>query len=236
MATRMERTNIGASLAWHQVMGFLNRADAGRQLADTLRSRRTPSTVIVGVTKGGVPVAAELASILEAPLDICVVRKLVVRRPTPFTIGAVAEGGATSFDSSVLGHFAVTASELGETLHRETAEVARLAQLLRSRSPLDLRGHDVILVDDGALTGATLRAAAFALSTRRLRSFELAVPVGTARVIDSLRADFDRVTCLECEPDLVAIGARYADFPPVSEAEIITLLDVAASSRHRLAM
>ncbi|HEY5943853.1 MAG TPA: phosphoribosyltransferase family protein [Kofleriaceae bacterium] len=217
-------------------MAFLNRADAGRQLADTLRSRRSPTTVIVGVTNGGVPIAAELASILDVPLDICVVRKLVVKRPTPLTIGAVAEGGATSLDSPLMGHFAVTASELGEVLHREAAEVVRLAQLLRSRPPLDLRDHDVILVDDGALTGATLRAAAFALSTRRLHSLDLAVPVGATHVVDSLRADFDRVTCLECEPDLVAIGARYADFPPVSEAEIITLLEVAARGGDRLAV
>ena len=216
-------------------MSFLNRADAGRQLADTLRPRRGAGTAIIGVTKGGVPVAAELASILEVPLDICVVRKLVVRRPTPLTIGAIAEGGATSIDSTMMGRFAVTASELGETLQREAAEVVRLAQLLRGRPPLDVRGHDVILVDDGALTGATLRAAAFALSTRRLRSLELAVPVGAARVIDALRADFDRVTCLECEPDLVAVGARYVDFPPVSEAEIITLLDV-ANGRRRVAV
>lgn len=192
--------------------------------------------MIVGVTKGGVPVAAELASILEVPLDICVVRKLVVQRPTPLTIGAIAEGGATSLDSTVMGRFAVTASELGETLQREAAEVVRLAQLLRGRPPLDVRGHDVILVDDGALTGATLRAAAFALSTRRLRSLELAVPVGAARVIDSLRADFDRVTCLECEPDLVAVGARYVDFPPVSEAEIVTLLETAGYRRGQVAV
>jgi putative phosphoribosyl transferase len=215
-------------------MGFLNRADAGRQLADTLRSRLRPTAVIVGVTKGGVPVAAEIASILEVPFDICVVRKLVVQRVTPLTIGAIAEGGATSLDSSAMARFAVSARELADALHREATEVERLATLLRGRASLDLRGRDVILVDDGALTGATLRAAAFALATRRLRSLELAVPVGAAEVIDGLRAAFDRVTCLECEPGLVAIGARYVDFPRVSEAEIITLLD--ATARDRLAV
>jgi putative phosphoribosyl transferase len=217
-------------------MSFLNRADAGRQLADTLRARRRPTSVIVGVTKGGVPVAAELASILGAPLDLCVVRKLVVQRPTPLTIGAIAEGGATSLDSTVMGRFAVTAHELGETLQREAAEVVRLGQWLRPHPPLDVRGRDVILVDDGALTGATLRAAAFALSTRRLRSLELAVPVGAAHVIDSLRADFDRVTCLECEADLVAVGARYVNFPPVSDAEVVALLEAAGPRRDRVAV
>lgn len=208
-------------------MAFLNRADAGRQLADALRVRSALDTVIVGVTRGGVPVAAEIARALGVPLEICVVRKLVVRRDVSIVIGALAENGATYFDPAELARFNITAAELAESITRESAEVRRLAVLLRPARPLELRGRDVIVVDDGVVTGLTVRAAAFAIRARGVHSTELAAPVGATHVIEQLRADFDRVTVLEADPDLVAVGARYAEFWPVSDAEIVTALETA---------
>jgi putative phosphoribosyl transferase len=209
-------------------MTFLNRADAGRQLADTLRRRHSMDTFVVGVTRGGVPVAADLARSLGAPLDICVVRKLLVRRDQPITIGAVAEGGATYFDPQRLARFAVSSRELGDAIGRESAEVKRLAGLLRDGKPQDLRGRDVIVVDDGVLTGFTMRCAALALTARGVHALELATPVGMSQVIDELRPDFDHVTCLESDPYLVSVGTRYQDFWPVSDAQIIDLLEMVA--------
>src|SRR5574338_218993 len=208
-------------------MTFLNRADAGRQLADALRVRSALDTVVVGVTRGGVPVAAEISRALGVPLDICVVRKLVVPRDVPVTIGALAEGGATYFDPAELVRFSITAAELGESVGRESAEVRRLAGLLRPARPIELRGRDVIVVDDGIVTGLTVRAVAFAIHSRGVHSLGLAAPVGASHVLEQLRADFDRVTVLETDPDLVAVGARYAEFWPVSDAEIVTALETA---------
>jgi putative phosphoribosyl transferase len=208
-------------------MSFLNRVDAGRQLADALRSRRGMDTVIVGLTKGGVPVAAEIARDLGAPLDICVVRTLIVNREVPVTIGALSEGGATFFDPQRLVRHAVSSVELGEVIGRECAEVNRLSRLLRTTAPLDLRGRDVILVDDGVISGLTIRAAALSLTARGVRRLELATPVAATQVLDELRPDFDAVTCLESDPYLVAVGARYQELWPVADAEIVDLLEVA---------
>lgn len=230
----MER--VGSLLARSTGMTFLNRADAGRQLADVLRDRHGMDTVVIGVTRGGVPVAAEIARALGAPLDICVVRKLVIARATPITIGAVAEGGATYFDADRLARFGVTAAELGDVAAREAAEVARTARLLRGREPIDVRGRDVLLVDDGIVTGLTIRAAAVSVKSRGVHSIELVAPVGNTHVLDSLRVDFDRITCLESDPELVAVGARYADFWPVSDAEIVDALEASSLALKAVAV
>lgn len=208
-------------------MMFANRVDAGRQLADALRYRRSLDTVVVGVTKGGVPVAAEIARALGTPLDICIVRKLVVQRVVPITIGAIAEGGATYFEPERLSRFGVSSDELATTIARETREVARLSRLFRDRPPFELRGRDVVLVDDGLVTGVTISAAVFAVAARGARRIELATPLAAAEVLDRVQVELDHVTCLLGEPNLVSIGSRYRQFDPVSEAEIITALEVA---------
>lgn len=208
-------------------MMFANRADAGRQLADALRYRRSLDTVVVGVTKGGVPVAVEVARALGTPLDICIVRKLVVQRVVPITIGAIAEGGATYFDPDRLARFGVSSDELATTIARETREAARLARLFRDRPPFDLRGRDVVLVDDGLVTGVTISAAVFAVAARGASRIELATPIAAAEVLERVQVELDHVTCLLSEPNLVSIGSRYRQFDPVSEAEIITALEVA---------
>jgi putative phosphoribosyl transferase len=221
------RIDAAQPLLRRHSMTFLNRADAGRQLADALRVRSALDTVIIGVPRGGVPVAAEISRALGAPLDICIVRKLVVTRDLPVTIGALAEGGATYFDPADLARFEVTAAELAQAIGRESGEVKRLAELLRPARPIQLRGRDVIVVDDGIVTDLMLRAVAFAIRSHGVHSLELAAPVGASHVLEQLRVDFDRVTVLETDPDLVAVGARYTEFWPVSDAEIVTALETA---------
>ncbi|HEU4729464.1 MAG TPA: phosphoribosyltransferase family protein, partial [Kofleriaceae bacterium] len=147
-------------------MRFANRIDAGRQLADTLRAHSLVSPVVVGMSRGGVPVAAEVARELGMPLEICVVRKLQAPGLSPVTIGAIAEGGARYIDEALLAGLRVSQQELERATLREQAEVTRLSQLLRDRPAIELAGRDAILVDDGLLTGGTVRAAVRSLGMR----------------------------------------------------------------------
>ncbi len=214
-------------------MTFLHRSDAGRQLADSLRGSARIHPIVVGITRGGVPVAAEIARRLGAPLEICVVRKLIAPGPPPVTIGAVAEGDVRCIDENAICKLGVSADDVYEIAARETVQVERLGRLFRDRPPLDVRGRDVILVDDGLLTGATMRAAAWSLRAREPRRLTLAVPVANSEAFDSVRPDVDDAVCLEVDRMLVAIGARYGDFWPVSEAEVVGLL--AGSRREQQA-
>lgn len=211
-------------------MRFINRTDAGRQLADTYRGHSLVAPVVVGLSRGGVPVAAEMARELALPLEICVVRKLVARYEPPVAIGAVAEGGGRYLDEGRIRELGLGDRELAAIVAREQTEIARLSQLLRDRPPLDLRGCDVILVDDGAITGATILAAVVSLRARGVRRIELAIPVASSEALDAVRPWFDRVIFLTAEPMLVAVGARYDDFWPVSDAQVANLL---AASRRR---
>ncbi|MGE5184548.1 MAG: phosphoribosyltransferase [Acidobacteriota bacterium] len=205
-------------------MTFMNRADAGRQLATSLRSLHLVRPLVVGITRGGVPVAAEVARLLGIPLDICVVSKLVADGATPITIGAVAEGDVGYIDDAIVAQESIARERVEQLAVRELAEVARQAKLLRDRPPAEVRGRDVILVDDGLLSGGTVHAAVWSLRKRGATRITLAVPVANSAALAAVRADLDRVVCLESDPELFAIGARFREVWPVSEAEIIDLL------------
>jgi putative phosphoribosyl transferase len=208
-------------------MTFINRFDAGRQLGTALLAHASADPVVLGVLRGGVPVAAEVARVLNAPLELCVVRKLFTPGSPSFAFGAVAEPDAVFLVNDEIAKLRLSPNEVRRAISLELTEVTRLGELLRSGRRLSLRGRDVIVVDD-AITGAdTLRAAARALRKQAPRSLVLAVPVGDLALIEQLHADYDRVVCLLAEPMLSAVGARYRDFPPVSEAEVAGLLAAA---------
>jgi len=210
-------------------MRFSNRADAGRQLATILRSRPLIHPVVVGVVRGGVPVAAEIANVLHAPLDICVVRSLIPHTEPRTVIGAVAERGAMFLEPGRAAWMGLADDEIERLVSDQLAEVDRLGELLRDRPPIDLRGRDVILVDDGIVTGTTIRAAI--RSMRRVaRAVELAVPVGASEVVERVTPYVDSMHCLIEAKALTAVGARYDSFEAVSEAEVASLL-AAASAR-----
>ncbi len=213
-------------------MMFRDRADAGRQLASVLRSPARDVPVIVGVVRGGVPVAAEIARVLSSPLEICVVRSLIARTEPRVSIGAVAERGAMYLDPARAARLSIADDEVERLVAHQASEVDRLAAVLRDRPPLDLRDRDVILVDDGIVTGSTIRAAI--RSIRRVaRSVELAVPVGATAVIERIRPFVDQLHCLVSAPGLTAVGARYDSFEAVSEAEVASLLASAATAVRR---
>lgn len=205
-------------------MSFLNRFDAGRQLGAALLAQPPPDPVVLGVLRGGVPVAAEVAHVLHAPLELCVVRKLFSPGCPSFSIGAVAEHGAVYLASDEIAKLQLSPSDIQRAIRLEMTEVSRLGELLREGGPISLRGRDAIVVDDAVTAVDTLRAAARALRDEAPRSLVLAVPVGDRALVRELHADFDRVVCLLAEPMLRAVGERYRDFPPVSEAEVAGLL------------
>jgi predicted phosphoribosyltransferase len=205
-------------------MTFMNRFDAGRQLGAALRAHPRVDPVVLGVLRGGVPVAAEVAHILQAPLELCVVRKLFSPGSPSFAIGAVAERGAVHLDNGEITRLQLSRDDVQRAIRFELAEVLRLGELLRDGPPLSLHDRDAIVVDDAVTTIDTLRAAACSLRDHGPRSLVLAVPVGALSLLGRLHAEFDRVVCLCAEPILGAAGAHYHDFPPVSEAEVAGLL------------
>lgn len=213
-------------------MMFRNRADAGRQLASILHARAPDVPVIVGIVRGGVPVAAEIARALSCPLEICVVRSLIARTEPWISIGAVAERGAMYLDPTRAAQISVDDARVERLIAEQLAEVDRLAEVLRDGPPLDLRDRDVILVDDGIVTGSTVRAAI--RSVRRVaRSVDLAVPVGATDVLERLQPFVNHLYCLVSEPAMTAVGARYDSFEAVSEAEVASLLASAPRVERR---
>ena len=210
-------------------MVFADRADAGRQLAQRLRHLRGTDVVVLGLPRGGVPVAFEVAEELRAPLDVIVVRKLGVPSQPEYGFGAIGEGGARIIDDRVVRLTRVTAPEIAAVEAREHARLDRRVRTLRGdRTPIPLSGRTAIVVDDGIATGSTARAACLVARERGASRVILAVPVGPVDAAASLRRAADEVICLHAPARFLAIGEWYGDFSQVSDEEVTALLDKAA--------
>jgi putative phosphoribosyl transferase len=205
-------------------MTFANRLDAGRQLGAALLARPPADPIVVGILRGGVPVAAEVAHVLQAPLEIGVVRKLFSPGSPAFAIGAIAEHDAVYLDEAEIAKLGLSANEVKRAIALESSEVARLGELLRDGPALSLNWRDVILVDDGVTTVDTLLAAVRSARAQKAASVTLAVPLGNSALVECLTPEFDRVVCLVAEDMLVALGSRYRDFWSVSENEVVAVL------------
>lgn len=205
---------------------FADRVDAGRRLAELVRARvGDEDTVVVGLPRGGVPVAFEVAQELGAPLDVIVVRKLGVPYQPELGYGAVGEGGVRVLNPEIIRLAALTQTQMDEVERRESATVAERAARLRGDRPaVPLAGRTVIVVDDGVATGGTARAACQVARARGADRVILAVPVGSPDVIAELGRVADEVICLETPRDLFAIGAWYEDFSPTTDEEVAELL------------
>jgi putative phosphoribosyl transferase len=214
---------------------FLDRRDAGRRLSNALRAyARRADVLVLGLPRGGVPVARQVAIGLEAPLDVLVVRKLGVPGHEELAMGAIASGGVTVFNREIIAGFNISQALIDRVKESELAELARREGAYRGDAPpLDVKGRTVILVDDGLATGATMSAAVAAVRAMRPARIVVATPVASRDAMRLLRETADEcVSVMEPEP-FHGVGAWYADFAQTTDREVRELL--AAPRGHPLA-
>jgi predicted phosphoribosyltransferase len=208
-------------------MPFTDRIDAGRQLANALAHYKNDRPVVLALPRGGVPVAAEIATSLEAPLDLVLVRKIGVPYQPELAAGAVVDGDKPVVvrNEDIIRLADVSEADFAAIRDRELAEIERRRKLyLGDRPHPELKDRTVIVVDDGIATGATTRAALRAIRSRSPRKLVLAVPVAPTSTLADMRREADDVVCLEDHEDFGAIGFFYADFSQVADAMVTDLL------------
>ena len=211
-------------------MLFVDRADAGRQLAHRLLPLRGTDAVVVALPRGGVPVAAEVAQELRVPLDVIVVSKLGVPFQPECGFGAIGEGGARTIDDRVVRQARLTGQAIASVEARERARLdRRVGQLRGDQPPVPLAARTAVVVDDGIATGSTARAACLVARARGASRVIVAVPVGAAEAVASLRRDADEVICLHSPASFAAIGDWYQDFSQVADGEVASLLGQAVT-------
>jgi putative phosphoribosyl transferase len=209
------------------MMPFIDRTDAGRQLAKALARYKAQRPVVLALPRGGVPVAAEVATALDAPLDLILVRKIGVPFQLELAMGAVVDGGKPVIvrNEDVISLTGVSEREFNATCDQQFAEIERRRKLyLGNRPHPQIAGRTVIVVDDGIATGATTRAALRAIRMRKPSKLVLAVPVAPTESLKELRGEADEIICLEDYEDFGAIGLFYSDFRQVSDTEVIEIL------------
>jgi putative phosphoribosyl transferase len=205
---------------------FADRVDAGRALAKALEKRRgAADTIVLGLPRGGVPVAHEIAEALALPLDVLVVRKLGLPWQPELAMGAIASGGALVLNDEVVRYLGDRGDAFETVRAREQAELERRERDYRGdRPPLDMRNRTGILVDDGLATGATMEAAVRALQALGARRVVVAVPVASAQARDRIAAVADEVVCLATPMLFSAVGQWYRDFGQTEDEEVRDLL------------
>jgi predicted phosphoribosyltransferase len=206
---------------------FRDRADAGHQLAKALMKYKGRHAVVLALPRGGVPVAAEIAAKLDAPLDLILVRKIGVPFQPELAMGAVVDGLAPIVvrNEDVLRASGTTAQEFDEVCEKERAEIERRRKLyIGDRPRAEIGGRVVIVVDDGIATGTTTRAALQAIRKQKPKELVLAVPVAPRDTVAELRKEVDALICLETPEPFLAIGYFYRDFEQVGDEEVMAIL------------
>jgi predicted phosphoribosyltransferase len=207
---------------------FKDRSDAGRKLAIALAGYKEQQPVILALPRGGVPVASEVAAVLDAPLDLILVRKIGVPFQPELAMGAVVDGDTPMIvrNEDVIRCAGVDEADFMAVCNAELAEIERRrSRYLGNRQRLEVEGRTTIVVDDGVATGATTRAALRAVRARSPKKLVLAVPVAPTDSLAAMREEADDVVCLEDHEFFGAIGFYYSDFRQVSDQEVIDTLD-----------
>lgn len=208
-------------------MPFIDRTDAGRQLAKALTAYKGQRPVVLALPRGGVPVAAEVATALDAPLDLILVRKIGVPFQPELAMGAVVDGAEPVIvrNEDVISLTGVSEQEFNATRDQQLAEIERRRKLyLGNRPHPQITDRVVIVVDDGIATGATTRAALQAIRMRKPSKLVLAVSVAPTDTLKKLRGEADEIICLEDYENFGAIGLFYSDFTQVSDTKVIEIL------------
>ena len=206
---------------------FSDRREAGQMLARALSTYRGDDVVVIGMPRGGLPVAREVADALGAPLDIVVVRKLGAPGQPELGIGAVVDGDhpRAIFNQQIIAELGVSEGYVHEEIERQLKEIKRREAAYREgRAAFPMVGKTVILIDDGIATGSSVRAALRGLRRAQPKLLVLAVPVAPAETIEALQGDADEIICLETPPGFYAVGQFYRDFHQVSDDEVTAML------------
>jgi putative phosphoribosyl transferase len=210
---------------------FRNRAEAGRALAEALGAYAArEDAIVLGLPRGGVPVAAEVARQLGAPLDVFLVRKLGVPGREELAFGAIASGGARVLNRDVVASLGIDAETIDAVVAREQTELERRAEAYRGTAdPPDVRGRTVTLVDDGLATGASMRAAVAAVRELGPERVVVAVPAAARQTCEELAAEVDEIVCLLTPEPFFAVGMWYADFSETTDDDVRRLLQESRS-------
>ena len=206
---------------------FTDRRDAGLRLAAALLTFRSDNPIVLALPRGGVPVAFEVAQVLDAPLDVVLVRKIGAPGHEELGLGAVVDGANPQvvMNEQLVREIRPPAAYLEAETSRQLAEIERRRKIYRGNEPpLDITGRTAIVIDDGIATGATMKAVLKALARTKPRKLVLAVPVAPQDSLDDLRGSADEIVCLMTPESFFAVGMYYRDFQQTSDEEVVELL------------
>ena len=208
---------------------FVDRVDAGRQLASALLNMKGKNAIVLAIPRGGVVVGFEVADALGVPLDVIIPRKIGAPNNPELAIGAVTEDGTTILNEELIKDLQVEEDYIRKESERQQLEIERRMKSYRRETPYsDVGNRDVIIVDDGIATGATMKAALASVRRRGAKSVTVAVPVGPSSTIQELKKEADRVVCLSTPEFFQAIGQFYDDFGQTFDEEVVRLLKLNA--------
>ncbi len=207
-------------------MKFHNRIQAGKMLGESLIDYANHENLLVlALPRGGVPVGWEIAKALNAPLDVCIVRKIGVPGQKELAMGAIGAGGVRVFNRDVIATLGIDTDVIETVVSQELEELKRREQIYRgSAPPIKVENKTVILVDDGIATGATIRAAIAVLKQQKPSKIVVAIPVASASTYRELESEVDEVVCLQTPEFFSAIGFWYEDFSQTSDQEVCEIL------------